>query len=266
MLSFFLGPYQRIAAFWGIFWRTTAVEMRTSYAGSVLGVAWMVIGPVLLMSIYTLVYTLIFRIRPSGITVTDYILYVFAGLLPLIAFSSSITAGATSLSLNKQVLLNTVFPSELIPLRAAVIGGAAMPIGIVVVALADFFIGEVSWHILLVPMVVLLQLFFQAGLAWVLSLVTLVLRDVQYVLQYVTMILLVVTPIGYTPDMIPYRLKALMYLNPLYYFVVAYQDLIVFNRLPEPWLMGVCAGLSLFSFCCGFWVFQRAKRAFYDYA
>ncbi|MGE5477373.1 MAG: ABC transporter permease [Bacteroidales bacterium] len=265
MISFLLDPYRRVFAYWSIFWRTTAVEMRTSYAGSVLGLAWMVLGPILLMSIYTLVYTVIFRIRPADMTVADYILHVFSGLLPLLAFSSSITNGATSLSMNKQVLLNTVFPSELVPLRAAVIGAAALPIGLVIVLAAAVVLGKIDPVMLLVPAVLLLQMLFQAGIAWLLALATLVLRDVQHILQYVTIVLLVITPVGYTTDMIPHRLKMLLYFNPLYYFVVAYQDVVVFNRMPETWILLVCLGISGFTFSFGYWVFQRAKLAFYDY-
>lgn len=264
-MSFLLDPYRRFWAFRSLFWRTSLIEMRTSYAGSVLGLAWMVIGPVLLMSIYTLVYTVIFRIRPESMTVYDYILHVFSGLLPLLAFSTAITNGAISLSANKQVLLNTVFPSELVPLRSAVIGAAILPIGLAIVLVAAMLRGKVDVTLLLVPVVFLLQLLFQAGIAWLLSLITLVLRDVQHILQYVTIVLLVITPIGYTTDMIPHRLKVILYFNPLYYFVESYQQLIVFNRLPDMWILAVCAVQSLLVCSFGYWVFQRAKRAFYDY-
>lgn len=265
MISFFAAPFVRVSAFWEIFWSTTIVELRSKYAGSVLGIVWLIISPIILMAIYTLVYTVVFRIQPPKMTLAAYVIYIFSGLLPLIAFSSSLSEGATSLSANRQILLNTVFPSELVPLRAAVMGMASMPIGLAVLLGAAVFLVQPAPTFLLVPFVLLLQLMFQAGVAWVLSLITLVLRDVQHILQYVTMILIVITPIGYTPDMIPTQLRILMYANPIYYYVATYQSIIVYGEVPSPIILSFCCLLSLISFCGGFWVFQRAKLAFYDY-
>lgn len=266
MFSLLAAPFIRILSFWGIFWRTTFIELRSNYAGSILGVSWLILSPILLMAIYTIVYSVIFKIRPADMSQEAYVIYVFAGLLPLINFSSSIVSGAMSLSLNRQILLNTVFPSELLPLRAAVIGMASMPIGLFVLLAATLVLLPPSKFLLFIPVIVILQLMFQAGLAWLLSLVTLVVRDIQHILQYITMILLVVTPIGYTPGMIPSRLKLLMYINPMYYYVSAYQNIIVYGQLPDTLTMCVCVGLALVSFCGGYWIFQRAKLAFYDYA
>jgi lipopolysaccharide transport system permease protein len=116
------------------------------------------------------------------------------------------------------------------------------------------------------PFAVLLQLMFVTGLVWILSLVTLAFRDVQQLLQYVTIVLLIVTPIAYTPDMIPAQLKLLMYLNPVYYFVALYQYPLVFGTLP-PWpFVAAALAVACVSFCAGFAVYQKVKTVFYDYA
>ena len=78
------------------------------------------------------------------------------------------------------------------------------------------------------------MLMLLAGVCWVFSLVNLVFKDIQQVLSYVTIILLVASPIAYTPDMLPAQLRLLIYLNPLAYFVVSFQSLIVLGELP-PW-------------------------------
>ena len=95
-------------------------DVRQRYVGSVFGSLWAVLYPLLQLSIYAGLYTIIFRVRPPGLTEYDYVVLVFSGLVPLMAFNEALLAATSSLSTNKNLLLNTVFPADLIPLRAAV--------------------------------------------------------------------------------------------------------------------------------------------------
>lgn len=244
---------------------TTWVELKTLYAGSVLGVAWLVIGPLLLLSIYAVVYAFIFRVRPEQLSVAEYVLYVFAGLVPFMAFSGGLVQGAMSLASNRLMLLSTVFPPDLLPLRQVIIGSVSLPVGLALVLVADAVFGQVSVYSLLTLPVIILQIMFLSGLAWVLSLLTLVLRDIQQILQYVTIVLLVITPIAYTPDMIPHKMQILMYLNPLYYFTACFQYMLSYDTLPPLPVLTMAVVISFVSFFGGFWAFQKAKASFYDY-
>ena len=266
LLVFIASPFQLIARHHQILWRTTMVEVRSVYAGSVLGMFWILLGPVLLLSLYTLVFAVIFRVRPVDMTVSEYVLYVFCGLVPFLAFSMSLTAGALSLSSHKQVLLNTVFPAELIPLRSVLVASVGLPVGTLILAGGDAIFSSLSVTWLLVPVVMVLQLMFVVGICWILSLVALLVRDIQHVLYYVTMMLLIITPIAYTPDMIPPKLKLLMYGNPLFYFVTSYQSLIILNEVPPLHIIAITIPLSLASLCIGYMAFRRAKQVFYDFA
>ena len=266
LLNFVADPFRIIARYREILWRTTMVEVRGAYAGSALGMIWVALGPVLLLSLYALVFAVIFRVRPVAMTVSEYVLYVFCGLVPFIAFSTSLTAGALSLSSNRQILLNTVFPAELIPLRSVVVASVTLPVGLLILAAGDVVFSSMSIVWLLVPVVMLLQIMFMTGVCWVLSLVTLVVRDIQQILVYVTLLLMIITPIAYTPDMIPSNLKLLMYGNPLFYFVTSFQSLIILNELPPTDIAVIGLGLSLGSFLTGFAVCRRAKQVFYDFA
>ena len=260
-------PLQLIARYRSILLRTTAVEIRSLYADSALGLAWVLIGPLLLLSLYSVVYIMIFRIQPPGLSGGEYALYVFSGLVPTISFSSALSKGAGALADNRQVLLNTVFPAELLPLRAVLVQSVPMPVALAMVAVAVAVVkGGLGPAALLVPVVIVLQVMFVTGIVWVLSLLTLALRDIQQLLQYVMLILLIITPIAYTPDMIPAQLKLLMYANPLYYYVAAFQQMLVFGALPAPGILAACAGLAFASFWLGFFLFQRVKLTFYDYA
>ncbi len=106
--------------------------------------------------------------------------------------------------------------------------------GMVIVLLASLILRKISVAILLFPLVWMLHVMFLIGLLWILSLVNLVFRDLQNIIGVVIMYLMIASPIGYTPEMVPQSMKMLLTLNPLAHFIVAYQDLIVFGRLPRP--------------------------------
>lgn len=258
-------PLRTVFKYREILFRTTVGEVRQRYAGSVAGMFWLVISPILLLTFYSLVYLVIFRVRPTSMSEYEYVLYVLAGLVPFLGFSEALNIGASSLFLNKAILLNTVFPSELVPLRAVLASQGLTVVGLTLMLFATLVLGKLTWTALLIPVLLLLQVMMVLGIVWLLSLASLVIRDIQQALGFVTMTLLIVSPIAYTPEMVPEKLKFLIYLNPLSYFVIGFQDIIVFGRHPSGMIMGVMIGLGLTSFGIGFWVFQRAKRVFFDH-
>ena len=264
--QFFSQPITLIAGRRFILASTTITELRRRYAGSVFGPTWVVLGPALLMALYTVIYAVVFRVRPLDFSQADYIIYIFCGLVPYLGFSEALLSGSTSLSANKEMLLNTMFPADLVPLRAVLIASVSTVVGLLLLVVGNGAIGHFSWTLLLVPVVVVLQVAFVTGVVWVLSLANLVMRDIQQFLVYLNVVLLIASPIAYTPSMIPSSIKLLIYINPLSYFVISMQHLVLLGTLPPP---GIAIGaiiLSLTSFFAGHWVFRRAKTVFFDYA
>lgn len=262
---FLAAPFRVVRTHRQLLFRTTVSELRGMYAGSVLGIMWVAVGPLLLLAVYATIYAVVFRFRPMGMTHTDYVLYICAGLMAFISFAGALSAGAGSLSSSKEVLLNTVFPAELIPFRVVLMNSTSLLVGIAVVVLVHSVLGATSPYTLLVPILVILQVLFVAGVVWLLALANLIMRDVQQSLNVVILALMIVTPIAYTPTMVPAILAPLIYVNPLAYYVVSYQYIIVMNELP-PLVMLIGATVAgLGSFCGGYAVFRRAKHSFFDY-
>jgi len=209
----------------------------------------------------------VFRVRPAGLTEMGYVLLVFSGMVPLMAFNESLTGATASLSSNKNLLLNTVFPAELIPLRAALAAQVPSMIGLMIVLLLGYALGRTSWQaVLLVPVFWVLLLMFSMGIGWMFSLLSLVARDIQHGLSLVVMLMFILSPFAYTPEMVPAALKVIIYLNPLSYFVLTFQQLICYGTWPDLVPAGGAIVLGLTSFFAGFTVFQRAKHVFFDYA
>ncbi len=244
-----------------------AHDVRQQYTGSVLGVFWAFLFPLLQLGIYAGLYTVIFKVRPSGLDEWSYTLLVFSGLVPLMAFGQALVAATGSLTANKSLLLNTVFPAELIPLRAALAAHVPTLFGLLITIIFGILLGRTQWQALvLVPIFWILMLMFSIGLGWMLSLLTLVARDIQHSIGLVIMLMTILSPFAYTPDMVPSQLKALIYLNPMSYFVLAFQNIICYGTWPDLWPATGSVALAFCSFLGGLHIFQRAKHVFFDYA
>lgn len=243
--------------------RSIRVEIRAQHAGTVLGMAWIVLGPFLLLSLYALIYAVVFQVRVPNFTRSEYVLNVFSGLVLFIAFSQAMTAATAALA-KEQKLIFSNFPSEFIPTKSVAVAYLVLLPATAFVILGDVVFSEPTWHLLLLPVVALMQFAFSVGIGCLLALLGLVMRDIGFLIQYIVIALLVVTPIAYTPDMIPARIKPLLYLNPLYYYVSANQHLILLNQMP-PWIeLAMGATMSIGVFLLGIWVFQRARMAMMD--
>lgn len=241
-------------------------ELRYRTAGTSLGMLWLMLTPLLLLAAYSLVYLVIFRVQPTGMTATQYVAYLFCGLVPFLALSEAMLGGLGALSTSRAVLTSTVFPAEILPLRAALASQSGFAAGILLLLGAAIWVGRPSavW-LLLVPLVVL-QLLFAVGLAWVLSITVLAFRDLQHVMSFVITLLMVLSPIAYTPDMLPSALRPLIWVNPFAHFVLAYQQILMQGTAPSAWRLAALCALGLGAYYLGYAYFVRIRRAVADYA
>jgi lipopolysaccharide transport system permease protein len=228
-------------------------------------VAWVLLGPLLILGIYALVYLEIFRLQPPGFSKEHYVFYIFAGLVPFLVTAEAISNAVGSVSANKSVLMNTVFPIDLVPVKAVLMSVGTMVVGMAIVVGGTAATGSIGLTVLLLPIVVALHFMALIGVAWVISLLNVVFRDLQSLIAALLLILLIASPIAYTPTMVPPGLRPLLDLNPFSYFVRAYQQILVVGTVPGPWLLAGLLVLSGVAFLSGSWLFHRAKRVIVDY-
>lgn len=241
-------------------------DVRQRYVGSVFGSLWAGIFPLMQLLIYAGLYTVVFKVRPAGLSSTGYVVLIFSGLIPLMAFSEALNAATGALSTNRTLLQNTLFPAELIPVRAALAAQISGLVALTATLLAGLALGRTGWKaFVFVPVLWVGLLMFTVGLGWVLSLFALVAKDVQHGLGLLIMLLFVLSPYAYTPAMMPHLLRIIIYANPLAYFVFCFQDLICYNTWPSvPALSGVLLLVPV-CFVGGFAMFRRMKFVFFDY-
>jgi homopolymeric O-antigen transport system permease protein len=248
-----------------LLFRVTRSEIASRFAGSLLGIGWWALNPLMLLAIYAVIYLLVLKVKAPQLSGAEYVILIFTGLVPFLMSSESLLNGVSSVVANKAVLSNTVFPIDLVPVKIVLLGQVTMACGTVVVLVASAVVGRLSPALFAFPILWMFHIMFLIGVVWVLSLVNLVFRDLQNIVGIVVMYLMIASPIAYTPEMVPKSMTLLLTLNPLAHYIVAYQDLVVFGRLPTLAQMFTITTMSVSTFLVGGFFFVRAKRTFIDY-
>jgi lipopolysaccharide transport system permease protein len=246
--------------------RVVRNDLAARHAASILGLGWTVVGPLLILVIYASVYLFVFRVQAvAGLSGFRYVMLIFCGLVPFLATAEAVSGGVTSIIADKALLTNTVFPIELVPIKPVITAQLTMFVGIVVILAGLIFSASLSWTVLLLPLVWLAHVLSLVGLNWVLSLLNVVFRDLQNLISAVLMILVVTSPIAYTPAMVPPQFQLFIAINPFAHFVLAYQSVLVLGQVPSVSESVILAAISLGLFAFGSWLFPRAKRVLLDY-
>ncbi|HVR30136.1 MAG TPA: ABC transporter permease [Thermoanaerobaculia bacterium] len=239
----------------------TARELKARYRGSVLGFLWSLANPLLLLGVYTFVFSLVFQPRVEG--QSPYPVFLVCGIFPWVWVSSSLNEGTTSLTGNAGLIRRSVFPVELLPL-VPVLSNLVNFLLSIPILVAALLAARALGHpvggpaILLLPVVILAHLPFVAGTALALAALAVHFKDVRDIVSNLLTLGFFLTPILYSVAAVPYQtLRALILWNPLTPFVLAYQDVLFRGRAPEPAVWAGMALASVVAWSLGAWVFDR---------
>jgi ABC-type polysaccharide/polyol phosphate export permease len=238
----------------------TARDLKARYRGSILGFFWSLANPLLLLGVYTLVFT---RFFPNDIRA--YPIFLLTGILPWSFFSAAILESTGSISSNAGLIKKVMFPAEALPVVVVLshLVHFALAIPVLLAAMIAFQVAgsfTMQLTILFVPLLMLVQTIFVAGIAMVVSSASVLFRDLRDIITNLMQLGFFVTPIIYLIDNVNSRmLRTLLRLNPMTPFVVAYQDVLYFGRLPRLSDVFLILAYALASIALGFTVFERLR-------
>ncbi|MGB3681072.1 MAG: ABC transporter permease [Rubrobacteraceae bacterium] len=243
-------------------------ELSKSYRGSFLGIFWIFLGPVLMIALYTLVFSEILGLRFRQVEgVTNFGLYLYCGLIPFLAFGETVNKAVGTIKSNSTLVQQVVFPLEILPLSTAVTAVLNQVFQFGALAVLILVLNtSLNWTMLLIPFLMIPQLLFYLGLGYLGSVVGTYLPDVQETLRAVVRAMFFLTPILWPISAVADRkyLSLVVDLNPLAYLVGAYRALVFEGRLPDmlPTLyFTVFAAALCFA---GILLFDRTKKHFAD--
>lgn len=245
----------------------TKREIAARYRGTMGGMLWAVINPLLMLSVYTFVFSVIFKARwgQEATSNTEYALVVFVGLLVFQVFSECINRAPTLIIGNASYVKKVIFPLEILPYCAmgAALFQCAISLGIWMLAYC-LFMGAPHLTALLLPLVILPFLMLTIGVSWFLASLGVYVRDTSQIVGIVTTVLFFMSPIFYPITAVPEKFLTLYHLNPVTYAVEQARDVLFFGRYPDPLSLGLFYLASALVAWLGFAWFQKTRKGFAD--
>jgi len=249
-----------------LIWNLTLLDFRLRYAGSRLGLVWMLLAPLLMLGAYLLLFGGILRVRPDQIsTGVEYGLLIACGLLPWVGFSEGVTRGTASVLAQRNLIKSQVFPMELFPVSAVCAGLIGQLCGTLLLLVLLGLRGMLGPNLAVLPFLLILQALFTVGLVWFLSCVNIIYRDTSQVVVLMMVLLMFVSPIAYTQEMAPAGLKLVVELNPISYLIEGYRNALLYNQFPNVRGLVIFGGLTLLVLLAGYRYFMHLRRVLPDY-
>jgi ABC-type polysaccharide/polyol phosphate export permease len=238
-----------------------ARELRARYRGSVLGFLWSFINPLLLLLIYTFVFTVVMP-GSRGTGLEPYSLFLFCGILPWTWFSSSLLESSNALIASGNLIRKVMFPAEVLPIVSVLTGLVHFCLGLPILALFILYaaVPVSATDLVWLPAIVAIQLVFTLGLSLLLSSLTVHFRDLRDLLGNLLTFWFFATPIIYPASQAPEKYQWVLALNPVTHLITAYQDVLFVPGPMTVWrpLLSV-AVLAVVVFLVGYFVFDRLR-------
>lgn len=239
-------------------------DIASKYVGSLLGLYWSVINPLITLVVYIIVFGVFLKVRlPGNDNIWDFALYFAAGFLPWTVFQESVMRASRSIIDNKHYIKKVPFPSEIFPVYVTLSEFVNLFIGLAIYLVIFYVLkGIPSVFLLLLPLAMVLQLLFTLSLAFFLSSGAVFFRDIPQILGALFMVWFWATPIAYTLNLVPADLRWMVLINPAYYLIEIYRDALFYGRVPGlPTLLPFLLFTAVL-FLLSILFFQRTKRGF----
>lgn len=238
-------------------------DLRSRYAGSGLGLAWVVLHPILWMVLYSAVFSVILRV-PVDPEFASFPEFLLAGLLPWMAIQEGISRSANTLPDNAVMVKKAVFPIETLVLSAVFAAVVNQLVAFLVFAVYLLYIGHLSfWALLAIPALVL-QVLLTYGLGCLAATVTAFVRDAGHAIGILLTVVFFATPIVYPASMVPERFQAILEANPVAHLVAWYRAAFTLHELPAAGSILYLTVFSASAALLGGLLFLRARPHFAD--
>jgi len=241
-------------------------DFRARFRGSFGGLFWSFFQPLVMMVIYTLVFSGFFKIK-FGVDDSPFAfsVYLLCGLLPWTAFAESISISTSLVTANSNLVKRVVFPLEILPLNTVLTNTLQLSIGLLLLLpLAWIVSSRLSWPIFSILILLALQIMFYTGLTWIWASLSVYIPDLRQVTSLMLTVIMLLTPIFYPVDIVPEWAHPLMRANPFADLVTMYRLAIIDGSMPGMQQFSRFFWEALLSFMIGYFWFMRTKKGFAD--
>lgn len=241
-------------------------DVQSRYKGTLLGISWLAIYPILMLAVYSFVFGGVFKSRwmnQGGLG--DFVIMLFCGLIVFTIFSEVVNRAPSTITGNSTFVKRVVFPLELLPLISL---GAALFNALISFVILCLLILLVNFGIpataFFVPLVLLPLLLITAGVSWGLAALGVFFRDLSQMVGIVTSMMLFLSPVFFPVDSTPEAARWFLNFNPLTYPIEEMRHVLIMGQSPDWTHLCIYLFVALVVAWTGLWVFQRSRPAFAD--
>lgn len=255
--------FRELVDFRELFMAMVRRDIVVRYKQTIIGVGWALFTPVVNMIVFTVIFNRVAKIQ----TDVPYPIFSYCGLLPWTLLASSLKTAVNSLVTNKNLITKVYFPRELLPFSCVVTSLVDFLIGsTILAALMIYYRISPAATVWFVPVLILIQLVFAAGVSLAISMANLWFRDVKYVFDVVLQLWMFATPVVYPVRNVGEPLHTILMLNPMTPIIEAYREVILNGQLPAPGPLGAATAASIGLFALAWLLFHRAEYKFAENA
>jgi lipopolysaccharide transport system permease protein len=264
-------PIAMFRSLWGnrqLIWQMARRDISSRYRGSLIGLAWSFINPILMLLVYTFVFSVVFKARWNtslNESKTDFAIILFSGLIVFNLFAEIISRAPGLITSNVNYVKKVVFPLEILPWVA--LGSALFHavISLLVLLFIQFILKlSLPWTSIFFPLALLPLVFASVGLAWFLSALGVFVRDVGQITGIFITILMFMSAVFYPISALPEQYQRVLRLNPLVLIINESRKSLVLGEVPDWISILVALSISLAIAFAGFWWFQKVRKGFAD--
>ncbi len=252
---------------WSLIRQLTKREIASRYRGSLLGVLWAFLHPMVMLTVYTIVFRGVFGMRwgREGEGALDFGLLLFSGLIVHALFAESVQRAPYLIVNHSNYVKKVVFPLEILVWTS--VGTALFHAAISALVLILFYgllHHSLHWTMLFLPLLLIPLAFVTIGVSWFLASAGVFVRDIGQASGPVMTVMLFLSPVFYPASALPESYRALLYANPLTFLISQAQDVLIWGKAPSWVGIGVYCACSYLIAWFGLLWFQQTRKAFAD--
>ena len=235
-------------------------DIRGKYKASVLGVLWSFINPLLQVAVYAIVFPYIL-----GGAQQNYIVYLVTGIIPWTFFQMAVIQGTTTIKGNAGIIKKVYFPREILPLSVVISGLINFFIScIIILGFCVFFGVGISWHIVFVPFIALIEAILALGLGLALGAINAYVQDTEYIVNFLLTMAFYGSPIVYQIAQFSNAgmLAKIINLNPMTKIINAYREVFLYHHVPGLLGLFIVLIIALVVLVIGYAIFKKLEKGF----
>jgi lipopolysaccharide transport system permease protein len=249
---------------WELTWHMALRELKALNKGAFLGMIWLIINPLIQVSVYVIIVSIIFKTKLSSTSNTfDYAVYVLSGMIPWQILTKSLQEAPSLIRDRMELVKQVIYPVEVLPIINLIVNSVSLSVVTLTYLALTLVSGNFHVSFFLIPIPVFVLIPFIVGMSWILSVAGVVIKDIREVIFIILSLSVYFSPLVLSESMVSPRIWSLVLFNPLSHVLICFRD--IFNAQFHSGSWAIFVVMSLLVFTLGSFVINKFKLLINEY-